>query len=168
MKVLADGKRRFVVLTEEPVDEANPTPTELAAGIDASCKVLASDFAWTFAASERITGEEALCDDTNSEELGPNQLNLAMTLWRYYADAGGVDATEDVLYAAVKTKGTTLWGYERLSDKESAEVLATGDEGFYARFEVDNPQTPTGRGGKIRQTIPCIGKDGGFYTVAGA
>jgi hypothetical protein len=48
MKVAADGKKKFTLLTEAPAAASRiPTVTELNAGIDISCAVLDSDANWS-------------------------------------------------------------------------------------------------------------------------
>src|SRR5699024_392786 len=108
VKVLADGKIKFTILTTAPADELAPTATELNAGIDASCLVLMENFSWTAADSDRVN-EPALCATTNAEAPGRGNSNLAMQAWRWYdPETGAVDAAADELFEAVKVKGTTL------------------------------------------------------------
>jgi len=152
-RVLADGKTKFTILTTKPADPANPTATELNAGIDASCNVLASDFNWSAADSDKIA-EKALCDVGNSNAIGASNYTTGVTLWRYYATAGGIDATADAGFAALKEKGTTVWAYARESDKDSTEPWAASDE-IYLGGEVitDTPQRLDGTG-FIKRRIP--------------
>lgn len=153
-RVLADGKIKFTILTTKPTDPAAPTATELNAGIDASCKVALNNFAWSPADSETVNDPE-LCSSTNAETLGRDNFNCAFTVYRYYLDAGGIDPTADVLFEAVKTKGTTLWGYVRLSDKDAGEPWAVSDEIVLgAEVVTDHPQVPDG-GGWIKLIVPC-------------
>lgn len=156
---LAAGRTRFVILTTEPADERNPTAAELNAGIDMSCKTIANGFQFTFADSERITGQRALCVEVESEELGASKATLDFTLFRYWLENGGVDPAEDAGFAAVKEKGTTLWAYKRKTDKLSGEEFAVGDElAIGARFETDELQDP-GEDGKIRYRVPAVIRD---------
>lgn len=128
MKVAADGKKKFTLLTEAPAAASNiPTVTELNAGKDISCAVLDSDANWTNAASDRFN-EKAACQKGNSQALGASNYDTALTFLREFLDAGGADVTgEDIGYQAVKTKGTTVWIYLRESDKDSTEAWSTGD-----------------------------------------
>lgn len=152
-RVLADGKTKFTILTTKPADPAAPTATELNAGIDVSCNVLASDFNWSAADSDKIA-EKALCDVGNSNAIGASNYTTGITLWRYYATAGGVDATADAGFAALKEKGTTVWAYARESDKDSTEAWAAADE-IYLGGEVitDTPQRLDGTG-FIKRRVP--------------
>ena len=164
---LAAGKTKFTILTTAPADEENPTATELNAGIDLSCKVLASSFNFTFTDSERITGQRALCDEVDSAELGVSNAELVFELWRYWLEAGGVDPTEDDGFEAVRQKATQLWAYKRKTDVKATEPWAAADEiQIGARFETDNLQDP-GDEGKIRYRVPTVIRDAWpFLTVA--
>lgn len=167
-RVLADGRTKLTILTSSPLDPANPTASELNAGIDMSAKVLTEGFSWTPADSDKVN-EGALSDTTNSSALGRTNYNAAFTLWRYYLTGGGVDPTADAGFAAVKTRGTTLWGYVRRSDKLASAVWAAGDEiQLGAEFINDTPQDP-GAGGWLKYAIKCEVQNGyPFITVAGA
>jgi len=150
-RVLADGKTKFTILTTKPADPAAPTVTELNAGIDVSCSVLASDFNWSAADSDKIA-EKALCDVGNSNAIGASNYTTGVTLWRYFDPAGGVDATADAGFAALKEKGTTVWGYARESDKDATDAWAASDE-IYLGGEVitDTPQRLDGTGFQKRR-----------------
>lgn len=149
-RVLADGKVKFTILTTAPVDPEAPTAAELNAGIDLSCKVLASDFEFGPTDSETID-EGALCDEGAAVAYGRSNYGAGFTLWRYYLEAGGIDTTEDAGFEAVKSKGATLWGYKRMTDKKATEDWADGDEiAFGAEFTNDNPQAQTGGWQKYR------------------
>lgn len=128
MKVAADGKKKFTLLTTAPAAVTGiPTVTELEAGQDISCAVLDSDANWTNAASDRFN-EKAACQKGNSQALGASNYDTALTFLREFLEAGGADVTgEDLGYQAVKTKGTTVWIYLRESDKDSTEPWTSGD-----------------------------------------
>lgn len=169
VRVLADGHLKFSVLTTKPEDPANPTATELNAGIDASCLVLTENFSWTAADSDRID-EKALCSTTNAEAPGAGNSNLAVTYWRWFdATTGEFDVAADELHEAVKVAGTELWGYLRAMGKPFSEAWADGDEISYgAAFVTDVPQM-TGTSGFIKYTLPCLGQDAWpFAEVAAA
>lgn len=154
MRVLADGRTRFVALTTEPANPAAPTITELAAGIDLSCKVLQDNFLFGATDSDKVA-EKALCDTANSNALGASNYQAGFTIWRQFDEtSGGFDATEDAGFEAVKEKGTTLWLYARQTDKEAVEAFVAADE-IYLGAEVvtDEPQRVDG-GGFIKYRIP--------------
>lgn len=166
-RVLADGRTKFTILTSAPLDPAAPTAAELNAGIDLSTKVLTEGFQWTPADSEKVN-EGALADTTNANALGRTNFNAAFTLWRYYLAGGGIDPTADAGFSAVKTRGATLYGYVRKSDKLASAPWANGDEiQLGAEFINDTPQDP-GSGGWLKYAIKCEVQNGyPFITVAG-
>ena len=165
-RVLADGKTKFTILTAAPADPAAPTDTELNAGIDLSFKVLASDFNWTATDSETVS-EAALGEDDTAEVLTRGNYNVGFSLWRYYLDGGGVDDTEDAGFAAVKEKGTTLWGYARRTDAPATQDWAADDEVYLGgEFIVDNLQAPES-GGFIKVRVPGKMQRGYPYITVG-
>ena len=144
MRVLADGKIKFTLLTTEPANPDAPTAAELNAGIDASCKVTADNFVWSARDSDKI-GEAALCDESNAQAYTRSNYEASFQVWREYLAGGGIDPTADALFEAVKFKGTELWGYIRKSDKKATEPWATGDEiPLGMRISVDTPQMVDG------------------------
>ncbi|TSD68133.1 hypothetical protein [Aeromicrobium piscarium] len=148
---LADGRTKFTLLTTKPANPASPTATELNAGIDASCAVLASDFAFGAAASDKLN-EGALCEDSNANTSTRSNWQANFTLFRYY-DSSGESAPDegDDAFQAVKVKGTTLWAYARRSPKRSTEDWADGDEIFLgAEISTDNLLPPSDMGGWIK------------------
>ena len=74
IRVLADEHIKFTILTAKPANPAAPTAAELNAGLDASCLVLADNFQWSAADSERV-GERALCEATAAESPGIGNYN---------------------------------------------------------------------------------------------
>src|SRR5689334_4584386 len=116
-KSLADGHIKFTILTVAPANPAAPTAVELAAGIDASCRILSSDFTWSAADSDKVA-EKALCDLNNVNAFASSNFSTGITIWRYWnASTGIADPTEDALWTALKAKGTTVWGYARETGK---------------------------------------------------
>lgn len=168
-RTLADGKTKFTILTTKPANPAAPTVTELEAGIDLSCKVLSSDFAWGATDSDKVA-EKALCDEGNANAIGASNYTAGFTLWRYFDAAGGFDAAEDAGFVAVQAKGTTLWGYARRTDKSSTDAWEVGDEIYLgAAFTTDNPQPPSDVSGFIKWRVPAEVQNGyPFIEVAAA
>lgn len=154
-KSLADGHIKVAVLTTEPANPAAPTVAELNGGIDASCRILSSDFAWGATDSDKVA-EKALCDENNVNAFGSSNFTTAMTIWRYFnASTGVADPTEDALFTAVKVKGTNLWIYVRETGKKSTAAWAANDEvELGGKVSNDNPQPPADRGGFIKRRIP--------------
>ena len=80
MKVSADGKKKWAMLTEKPAAASNiPTEDELNAGIDFSCVVLESDIAGL---QPRRTpfNEKTSCQVGNSSAFGASNYDTALTL----------------------------------------------------------------------------------------
>lgn len=167
-KSLADGHTKLTLLTTKPANPAAPTATELNAGIDASCDILASDFTWSAADSDKVA-EKALCDTSNKNALGASNYTAGMTVFRQFdAATGAVDVAADDVFQAVRTKGTTLWGYVRKNGKLATQAWAAGDE-IPIGLEVvtDTPQAPSDSGGYIKNRIPLEPQQGwDFIAVA--
>ena len=165
-RVLADGKTKFTILTTKPVNPAAPTATELNAGIDLSCDILSSDFTWGATDSDKIA-EKALCDEGNANAIGASNYAGGFTLWRKFATGGGFDETAETGWAALKEKGSTLYGYARQSDKDATDAWAATDEIYLgAEFITDTPQRTDGSG-FIKYRLPVeIQKGYPFIEVA--
>lgn len=165
---LADGHTKFILLTTAPANPAAPTAVELAAGIDASDRILASDFTFGPADSDKVA-EKSLAAVSNANALGAGNYNCSFTAFRYFnATTGAVDASGDLVFSACKVKGTELWAYARRTGKMASAAIAVGDELFFgAHFIVDSPQPPSDLGGYIKVHIPTEVQDGWEYVNAG-
>lgn len=153
---LADGHEKIAVLLEEPVNPAAPTITELNAGIDAACAILASDWAFGPTDSDSFS-EPAVCEDSNAESYGRSNGQFMASIFRYFATLtpGQPDPIPDALFAAVKVKGTVVWVYSRRTAKKSTDAWAADDEIRYgAEVLTDTPQDPSDAGGFIKQRVP--------------
>lgn len=160
-KSLADGHIKLTILTTKPADPENPTAAELNAGIDVSCNVLASDFLWTAADSDKVA-EKALCDTNNANALGASNFQAGLTPFRYFDNTTkNPSATEDAAFDAMKVKGTELWGYAR-KDGNLAEVpWAAGQEIYLGQHVLtDEPQAPSDQGGYIKYRVPMESQKG--------
>jgi len=152
---LADGHVKVIICTTKPANPAAPTAAELTAGIDASCNIMASDFAFGATDSDKVA-EKALCVVNNANALGAGNYTAGMTVFRYWdAVTLAADAVADAVFDAVRDKGTTLWVYARETAKLATAAIAAGDE-LYLGAEVltDTPQTPSDRGGFIKRRVP--------------
>lgn len=158
---LADGHTKFTACTTKPSDPSAPTAAELNAGIDASDRVLASDFLWGATDSDKVA-EKALADIANVNALGASNFQAAITAFRYFdATTGAADPTGDVVYAACKTKGTELWCYARRTGKVATGTWESSDEVFFgAHVITDTPQPPTDLSGYIKTRIVMEVQDG--------
>ena len=167
-KSLADGHTKFTILITEPADPANPTVTELNAGIDASCNILASDFTWGAADSDKVA-EKALCATNNANSIGASNFTAGITPFRYFdATTGAPDPAADEVFAATKAKGTELWGYARKTGKKSTDPWLAADEIYLgAKVITDEPQPPSDQGGYIKFRVPMEVQEGyPFIAVA--
>ncbi len=151
-KTLADARIKLVALTTAPADPANPTATELNAGVDLSCRILKSDYRLSATASDTIADTE-LCSEGNAVTYGASNYEGSVTPFRYLDDDGKADVANDVAWETLKEKGTELWLYEREGPHYSVAFEA-GDEveGYYV--VTDNPQKPTDRTGFIKRVVP--------------
>lgn len=166
---LADGHTKFIILTTAPANPAAPTVAELAAGIDASDRILASDFTFGAADSDKVA-EKSLASASNANALGAGNFQCSFTAFRYFnASTGVVDATGDVVFSAVKVKGTELWCYARRTGKLSTAAVAAADELFFgAHVLTDDPQPPGDLTGYIKAHISCEVQDSWPYITAAA
>lgn len=143
-KSLADGRTKVAILNVKPADPYAPTLAELEAGIDASCRLVASDYNVTPASSETID-EKELCVEGNAVAFGPSNATIEFSPFRYFDDLGAAEPTEaeeigDAVFQATKTKGTRLWIYQRETSKKSTDAWESGDEVDGYEFLTDNPQ----------------------------
>ena len=98
VRVLADKKHKFTILTTKPAIEASPTLIELAAGIEACSKVLFDGFRFT-PTDSGTQGAKALCG-SNEEVFTDENFTVSYAFWRYFLALGGADPADDVLFAA--------------------------------------------------------------------
>jgi hypothetical protein len=153
---LADGKTKFTLLTTKPADPENPTVTELNAGLHFEKNVLASDFLWGATDSDKVA-EKALETENNANALGASNFQAGFTVFRYFdATTGAPDPTEDAKFAAVRAKGTELWGYSRKTGKKAGLPWGDDDEIYLGAYIVtDEPQPPSDLGGYIKYRVPA-------------
>jgi hypothetical protein len=166
---LADGHVKLILLTTKPVNPAAPTVSELTAGIDISCNVLASDFAFGPTDSDKVN-EKALCTTGNANSLGPGNYEAGVTFFRYFdTTTGAPDATADAGFIAVKAKGTTVWLYARESGKLATAAIAAAQELYFgAEVVTDSPQKPSDGGGWIKRRVPMEVQNGWEYITVAA
>lgn len=151
-KTLADGRIKLTILTVQPANLSAISATILNAGIDASCKILKSDYRLSATASDTID-ETELCNDSNAVNYGRSNYEGSVTPFWYLDEDGKPEALENVVYEALREKGSRVWLVER-EGPEYDTPWATGDE--YEVFEVvtDTPQKPSDRTGYSKRVIP--------------
>lgn len=151
-KTLADARTRLAILTTKPANILAPTLTELNAGIDASCRVLKSDYRLSPTASDTVADSE-LCSEGNAVTFGASNYEGSVTPFWYLDEDGKSDTTDDIVYQALKEKGTELWFVEREGPRYD-EDWAAGDAVEVYEVVTDNPQKPTDRAGYIKRVVP--------------
>lgn len=151
-KTLADARTRLTILTTKPANLAAITIAELTAGIDASCRLLKSDYRLSPTASDTVPDTE-LCSEGNAVTFGASNYEGTVTAFWYLDEDGKSDPTDDVVYQALKAKGIELWFVEREGPRYE-QAWAAADN--YEAYEVvtDNPMKPTDRSGFIKRTTP--------------
>lgn len=158
---LADARKRIAILPTKPADPEKPTKAELDAGLHASCRIVASTYNVGAQPSETID-EKAVCEEGNVQALSTSNYTAEFDIFRYFDEVTGLPETGtegsdenigDQLYQMLKTKGTTVWLYERETGKKSLEPFTTGEplEGY--ELLIDNPQKPQDQGGFIKRRI---------------
>lgn len=161
---LADGKTKLAVLSTKPANPNAPTVAELEAGIDASCRILSSDYAVGPQASETVD-EKPLCVEGNVQALGPSNYSAEFTVFRYFDETGAPETSGvegeigDALYQAVKSKGARLWLVERETSRKSTDAWAADDEVAVYEVLLDNPQKPGDSGGYIKRHVVGLVQD---------
>ena len=156
---LADGKTKVTILPTAPADPKKITLTELEAGIDASCAILAGDYNVTAATSESVD-EKALCQEGNASTWGASNGTMEFTLFLEFGDNHQLDLTSDAgkAYEAVKHKGTEVYLVQRESSKASTEDWAAGDDYEYFHGIADHPQH-VDRTGYVKRKITAAFQD---------
>lgn len=152
-KTLADARIKLTILTVKPANLAAISATVLNAGIHADGRIMKSDYRLSPTASDTVN-EAELSASGNAVVYGNSNYEGSITPFRYLDETGAPDDTEDVVFAAVRDKGTTLWLVEREGPKASV-AWTTGDE--YEVYEVltDTPQKPSDRtSGYIKRIVP--------------
>lgn len=168
---LADGHTKVALLTQKPKDPLHPTVAELTAGIDASCRILSSDYSVGAQASETVD-EKPLCTEGNASALGASNGQIEFSPFRYFDETGKAeekksDEIGDAVFQATKVKGTRLWLYQRETSKKSTEDWKEGDEVDGFEFLTDNPQQAD-RSGFIKRKIAGAFQDMWLNGTVGA
>lgn len=160
---LAEGKTKVVLLADIPADPKVPTITELEAGVDASCAIVASTFNLGPQASQTVD-EKALCEEGNVQAFGSSEYACEFDAFRYFLETsegglpdetGGVSQGEigDAVFQMLKTKGTISYIYMREINKKATEDFAEDEPLWGFKVAVDNPQRPTETTGYIKRHI---------------
>lgn len=167
---LAEGRTKLVLFPTKPANLDALTVTELNGALDASCRIVSSDYSVGPAASETVD-EKPICATSNVQALGASNFTFEITSFRFFdatgaaeeGAAGGEDPDDvgDAVYQMLKTKGTTIWAAERFTSKESKEDWEEGDEYSWFEVSMDNPQ-PSERTGFIKARHVGLVQDAGI------
>lgn len=140
-RTLADQNRKIVVLTDPVSDLGNISVEELTGEsvIEASCRTTQADTRFAPSASETLS-DPAVCEDSGSETFGASQYEAMMGMFRFFdtENPGQADPEGDILYQALRFKGTEVVVVERHVNKKWDEPFAAGDEYRAFRVETDN------------------------------
>lgn len=167
VRVLADGKTKFTILTTKPANPAAPTAAELNAGLQLADHVLTSDFTFGAVDSDKVA-EKALGASGNANAIGASNFQIGFTIWRKFLTAGGFDAADEAAWTALKVKDTTVWAYARQMDKAASVAWAANDEIYLgAEFTTDTPQRTDGTG-FVKYRIPGEVQTGYPFIAAAA
>lgn len=163
-KSLADGKKKLALFATKPADINNLKVADFATSIDASCRILSSDYNVGPQASETVD-EKALCVANNAQALGAANYQFEITSFRYFdedgkAEAKSSDELGDAVYQMLKVMGTTIWAAERFTSKGSKEAWADGDEYRWYEVVMDVPQNGEASG-FIKAKHVGLPQDGG-------
>lgn len=140
-RTLADQNRKIVVLVDPVEDLEKITLDELTdeSVIEASCRTTQADTRFAPTDSETLS-EPAVCEDAGAETFGASQYEGMMGLFRFFDEEtpGQADPEGDILYEALRFKGTEIVVVERHVNKKWDEDFEAGDEIRAFRVETDN------------------------------
>jgi hypothetical protein len=163
MLTLADDKTRLTILTTAPVDPAAVTLAELAAGIEAGPHTNKPDFRMSPTGSDTVP-DQPLEQGGNAKTWGNSNAEATMTILRDLTALGAGQAPVELLWEAMKAKGTTLWLFKREGPVESV-AWAADDEYEHMKVITDEPQNPSDMNGYVKRTIPLGPQSWGTGTV---
>lgn len=160
-RTLADAKKKVFILSTKPADPEKPTIAELEGGLEASCRIVSSTYNVGPQASETVD-EKAICQPGNVQVYSLDNYTAEFDAFRYFDEVTGLpeegtpDSEEDIgdqLFQMLKTKGATVYLYEREIGLESRAPIAEGQpvEGY--ELLLDNPQKPQDQGGFLKRHI---------------
>lgn len=151
-KTLADARTRVAILLAAPADLDSIPVATLTAGIDASCKLLKSDYRLSPTASDTVPDTE-LCSEGNAVTFGASNYEGSVSPFWYLDSNGQPVALENNVWTALREKGSELWIVEREGPKYDV-AWAVGDKYEVYHVITDNPQKPTDRAGYIKRVVP--------------
>lgn len=149
--MLADKRIGLWQLPTKPANPASPTIAEIAAGVNVACKVFKAD-TYLRATDSATINDPLLCGGAASA-FGESAYEGRLAVARFLDSAGIPVEEEDVLWEAVREKGTTLWFAHRAGPVWDAAPAAKQE---FSIFEVitDNAQAPQTYDSYIKKIVP--------------
>lgn len=149
--MLAEERIAWWLMPTAPADPANVTAAEVNAGVNVACRVFGDGTYLRAAASESVN-RPLLCGG-NNQGLGRSNYEGQIDVARFLDDDGHAIEEEDVLWDAVKSKGTSLWFATRVGPEWNAEA-GPKDEISVFQVVTDNPQDPQTFSDYIEKIVP--------------
>lgn len=147
MRVLADGKLRFSILTTKPEDVGAPTAAELNEGYYASCAIFHNDFNFT-AQAPGTADAKTLCRKGTAQAPTTRNHVAEFTGYRYWepGETGQPAANdEDQLFTILQGFDVPVWAYARETSKDADDEWADDDEIYMGgEFATTVPQRGSG------------------------
>lgn len=159
--MLADKNRALFRLSTMPADINAPKLSELSGALNVANKVFLNDTYFRAANSDSNT-EPFLNGDPNTY-YGADKFEGQVSIARFFTD-GKPSSTEDVVFDACKTKGTTnIWMTRKGCDWNAP--LAVGQEVSIFVAVTDNPQEPQDGTGFEKVISPQAVQKASLYKV---
>lgn len=149
--MLAEERVALWLLPTKPANPAKVTIAELAAGKNVSCRVFA-DGTYLRPTSSDSVNRPLLCGG-NSQGLGKSNYEGQIDAARFLDSAGHAIEEEDLLWDAIREKGTECWFAWRVGPKWDA-APATDDEVSVFQTLTDNPQDPQAFNDYVEKIVP--------------
>lgn len=169
-RTLAEKRIKLVIMSVKPKNLKAPTIAELNAGIDASCRIAASDFRLTPTASSTIS-DGALCEGAEIQVPGSSQYEANITPFRIFdpEKPDRADSVGDAVFQALKVKGTTVWLAKRHTGKRYDDPWEVGGELEVYEAITDDRQDPSDlNSGYIKKIIPLLVQNAELDAVVAA
>ncbi|VXA92371.1 hypothetical protein [Citricoccus sp. K5] len=161
-RTFAEQRRKITVLTAPPTEPLGAlTVATLTAGMDAACRVAQEGTRFAATASETLN-QPAVCEPSSASVPARSNYEGSIAVFRYFDETnpGAADPTGDVLFQALKVKGTPVYVVESLTGKDWDEEWEAGDEYSVFAVTTDNWQRQADpHAGYIHVTIPLTVQD---------
>lgn len=147
---LAKGRRKIGMIIAPPPDWQAAVIADIK---ELTCQVARNNFKLGFDESDTVD-DPPLCSTSNVKALDASNFSASFDLYRYLIEGTGAPGTDDINWATLSTKGTSVWIIERETPLPLASVAWTAnDEGWAYPFTVDNPGWPSDLTGYLKRSI---------------